>query len=433
MIRHLRSGITVLVLVLTATACSGGAEPGGSEAGDRPVKVLGPWTGKQEDAFRALLDKSKVDYIYQGTAAQREVLLSQVQAGTPPDIAVMPNVGELADYARDGQLRSLEGLYEPTRYGPPWVPRASGTGHSYWVPVKADLKSIVWHRSDDGPPAERPPRIDEWCVGMGDDGASGWPGSDWIEDILLQRYGPRLYARWAGGAEKWTSERVESVWRGWGTLLKQSSGKAKRALLTDHRGEAGKDGLLYSGGRRTSSPCTLEHQGSFARTFYDDKAAGARFTLSHTLLPGGPYPERGREVSADYAAMFTRTDQSQKLLRYLASADVQQRWAKQNKPPVYPFSANSGVSDRTHDDRTSQRIATLLTDEKAARCLDASDTMPPAVRDAFYEATLRFMSNPDDPRPLLKGIQKVQQVEQDKLRAQGELRKDGTWMTGVCS
>lgn len=442
--RAKRPAVVLVLLALTAAACSGGGEA--TEAEDRPVTVLGTWTAGQEDAFRELLDRSGVDYVYQGTAAQREVLLSQVKSGNPPDIAVMASPGELADYVREGELQPLDGLYEPSQYGEPWQPRVSGTRQNYMVPVKADLKSIVWYSKDAPPEKDRRPAADDWCIGMGDDGASGWPGTDWIEDILLQQTdGTQTYEEWAGGVRNWTSRPIADAWRTWGRMLARDRTTegghpaAERALSNDHRGEPGSSGLLFGGGRKPrgaerAPECSLEHQGSFARTFYGEKhAADARFVPSSELLPGGPYG-RGRqqqrhEVSADFAAMFTSTPASRKLMAYLASSGVQQRWVRSNRPPVHSFSANSGVHDRSYDDATSRDISSRLTDQDSVRCLDASDTMPPAVRDAFYEAALRFLTRPaSDPHRLLKDIQTVQNVERRKLK----LDDGEKWMTDIC-
>ncbi|GAA2077981.1 ABC transporter substrate-binding protein [Streptomyces albiaxialis] len=447
MTRAVRALLGVLLLVLTAAAagCGGTAELGSPE--ERPVAVLGPWTGDQEEDFRALLDRAGVRYTYQGTAAQREVLLSQVQSGSPPDIALLPGPGELADYARKGHLASLEGLYEPVEYGGegPWQPVASGTGGSYWVPVKADVKSLVWYRA--GGPRPDGSTVGQWCLGMIDDGASGWPGSDWIEDIVLQGYGTGIYERWAGGTLPWTDERIAAAWREWGLLLAQDDGSggedgdgrgdrgggsaARRALLTDHRGKPGAHGLLFGGGRRS---CALEHQGTFAPFFYGERASDARFVSSRSLLPGGPYmyegPERS-EVSADFAVLFKSgggpPGDRRKLLSFLASTRGQRALLK----TTGYFSANStAYPGAPGAERSGERIARRLTGKESERCLDASDVMPPAVRDAFYEEVLRFLTAPaKDPLPRLRAIQSIQRTERARLG----LGPGTPWMRGVCT
>lgn len=206
----------------------------------------------------------------------------------------------------------------------------------WWVPLKADLKSIVWYR--DGPaPARRPAPLASWCIGMGDDGASGWPGSDWIEDLILQRAGPVLYARWATGDLDWTDDRVVAAWTTWAGMLAQDPDRAGDMLLADHRGPAGGPGLLFGGG------CDLEHQGSFARAFYGADKDRAAFVDSARLLPGGPYTVKAHEVSADFAALFGRSGPAREMIRRLASRDAQEEWGRTGGV----FSANAAVPPKT--------------------------------------------------------------------------------------
>lgn len=421
MLRIPRRALVATALAALLGGCVGG-QPPVDEAADRPVTVLGPWTGTQEDTFEELLDSQDFDYVYQGTAAQREVLLSQVQAGTPPDIVIMPGTGELAEYAAEGRLEPLDGrgLYEPAHYGAPWTPRATGESgrRVYWVPVRAALKSIVWYRAANGRPESVGAR--EWCVGMGDDGAAGWPASDWIEDLVLQTAGPRTYARWARGELSWGAEPVVRAWRAWGSLMKSDGGGPPRwALLNDHRGAAGERGLLFGGRAETDERCVAEHQGSFARDLYGDAAGRADYAPSTPYLPGTTVP-RGREVSGDFAALFDDRDKAREVFGFLASARGQRAWAAASDSPLY--SANSERGMARPEDPVTLRIVRDLEDTALPRCLDASDVMPPAVRDAFYDAALQYLAADGlDPLPWLRDIQRVQDHEQRR-----------PWMTGVC-
>ncbi|TXS38368.1 carbohydrate ABC transporter substrate-binding protein [Streptomyces sp. OR43] len=408
MIPHPRALLLVLALFMTAAGC-GLAAPGGSDE-EPKVTILGPWTDDQEQRFKDVLDGFGIPYTYQGTAATREVLLAEVQAGDPPDIAILPGVGELVEYADEGRLRSLKGLYDPEEYGNPWRPGAQGVKGDLWVPLKADLKSIVWYRDGDAP-EPRPAPLASWCVGMGDDGASGWPGSDWIEDLILQRAGPVLYARWATGDLEWTDDRVVAAWTTWAGMLAQDPDRAGAMLPADHRGTAGGHGLLFGGG------CDLEHQGSFARAFYGDHKDRAAFADSAPLLPGGPYTVKAHEVSADFAALFGRSGPAREMIRRLASRDAQEEWGRTGGV----FSANAAVPPRTGT--VDRQVSRRFTDQRVPLCLDASDVMPAAVRDAFYEAVLLTMAHPAEPvRSRLADIQKVQDAQ----------ARDTRRLTGVC-
>lgn len=403
-----RALLLVLALLMAAAGC-GLAAPGGSDA-EPKVTILGPWTDAQEQRFKDVLDGFGIPYTYQGTAATREVLLAEVQAGDPPDIAILPGVGELVEYADEGRLRPLDDLYEPEEYGNPWQPEAEGVAHHLWVPLKADLKSIVWYRGGTAP-ARRPAPLSSWCVGMGDDGASGWPGSDWIEDLILQRAGPGLYARWATGDMEWTEGPVADAWTAWARMLAQDPERAGDMLLADHRGPDGGHGLLFGGG------CDLEHQGSFARAFYGDRSGRAAFVDSAALLPGGPYTLKAHEVSADFAALFGEGDAAREMIRRLASRDAQEDWGRKGGV----FSPNAAVPPKTG--AVDEEVSRRFTDQRVPLCLDASDVMPAAVRDAFYEAVLLTMAHPAEPvRSRLADIQKVQDAQPP----------DTPRLTGVC-
>ncbi|MEV6942129.1 ABC transporter substrate-binding protein [Streptomyces sp. NPDC051172] len=405
-----RFKVLVFVVVLLLTAATGIVVVWEEQDDQQPVTILGTWTGTQEKQFKEVLHGFGIPFQYQGTAAQREVLLSKVQSGEPPDIVIMPGIGELAEYADQKRLKRLNGLYDPEQYGSPWS-AASGTSRDvYWVPVKADLKSIVWYRQGHRP-AESPAPLQSWCIGMGDDGASGWPGTDWIEDLVLQRSGPDIYGKWALGKEKkekwWTSAAVRDAWEAWARPFEQNKAAAAHALLTDHRGAPGSNGLLFGGWRG----CTLEHQGSFARSFYGEAdAKHVELMDSAPLLPGGPDQVRAHEVTGDFAALFSDRRPAKDLIERLASKEGQQQWAK----VAHVFSANRQVHPR--EGRVEDQIAGRLTGD-GPRCLDASDVMAPAVRDAFYEAVLLTLAraaapnqDPDIPH-LLKDIQAVQDAQ----------------------
>ncbi|MFG3135748.1 carbohydrate ABC transporter substrate-binding protein [Streptomyces sp. NPDC048211] len=408
MTRGVRVLLLLLALCVTAAGC-GLAAPGGSDA-DPKVTILGPWTDEQEVRFKEVLNGFGIPYTYQGTAATREVLLAEVQAGNPPDIAILPGVGELVEYASEGRLHSLDGLYDPEEYGNPWRPAAEGVADDLWVPLKADLKSIVWYRTGEAP-RPRPAPLAAWCVGMGDDGASGWPGSDWIEDLILQRAGPVLYARWATGDMPWADGPVRDAWTTWARMLAQDPDAAGRMLLADHRGPAGGHGLLFGGG------CDLEHQGSFARAFYGDRSGRAAFADSAPLLPGGPYTVKAHEVSADFAALFGGGGAARDLIRRLASRDAQEDWGRKGGV----FSPNAAVPPK--DGAVDKEVSRRFTDQRVPLCLDASDVMPAAVRDAFYEAVLLTMAHPGEPvGERLDDVQKVQDAQPE----------DTPRLTGVC-
>src|ERR1700730_12983601 len=115
----------------------------------------------------------------------------------------------------------------------------SGTSHYYAVIVKAALKSVIWYDPRNLPASDLAqlsgPHLTwaqlmrltggmvagsttPWCMGLEDSSSSGWPGTDWIEDILLHQSGPQAYDRWVAGTLPWTSAPVVRAWQTFGQV-----------------------------------------------------------------------------------------------------------------------------------------------------------------------------------------------------------------------
>ncbi|MEW2283019.1 ABC transporter substrate-binding protein [Streptomyces sp. NPDC047841] len=404
------SCLAVLAAALVVGVRALGQEP--------TVTLLANWTGEDEKNFRqAVIEPFEREHHirvdYQGSNAESQVLGADVEAGTPPDVVALTGPGELAEYARQKQLLPLEDLVDQGDFGTLWA-KPLADGHVYWFPLKADLKSIVWYPAGVGEQERKQAarRPAAWCVGMGSGATSGWPGTDWIEDILLQRYGPGVYEQWARGTLRWDSKQVRTAWTTWRDLVGAGGDPdlVRRALLTP-----------YDAASRpvTASPrgCTLEHQASFIRgRQHAWKDVDGRYEPSARLLLGAP-ANRAWEVSADLVALLHATPAAKELIRYLASADTQRAWSAQQSG----FSVHTGVPPAGATDPDWRRsLARTLRDPEAVRCFDASDAMPPAVRDAFAEAAIEFLAHPGHLRDLLRSL--------DTLSATRGL----TWLPSVC-
>ncbi len=407
-----------MAIVLLLSGCSTGS-------GTAPLTVLGPWTGDEQAAFQRVLDgftrETGIPVSYQGTRAQNQVLRGYLQQGTPPDVAVLSNPAELAGYARLGDVKALDtvlGAEATAAYSPQWLKLQQLGGKAvYAVAVKADLKSIVWYTpktfTEPVPAtwdelvatsrrlsaAGQPP----WCLGMGAPPNSGFPGTDWLEDILLHRAGPGVYSSWAAGRLPWTDPAMVDAWRSWGTLVLAPGavrGGSTAALLTSFA-DAGRAMFADPPG------CALEHLGSFAIGGY-----------SAVRRPGGPpvpdrdfrffpFPGAGgagpSEVSADLAGMFRDTPAARRLMVYLAGEEGQRIWPSGGTT----FSVHQGLVDQgVYRSDVTRRIATTLA-RGGDLCFDASDLMPSAMTSAFYQAVLEYLARPDRLEALLGQLDQV--------------------------
>lgn len=394
----MRTAAILAVLAVFASAC--GAAPASADT----VSVVGIWTGPEAVAFEHVLDQFTADtgihYAYTGTRAIDQVLQADVRDGSTPDVAVVASPGQLITYYQNGQLSALDGLStSPGDYGPQWrsITRASlksGPRHQFAVVVKADLKSIVWYspsalEAKIGPvtaptwqqlstqwPAELGGT--PWCIGLGADAESGFPGTDWIEEILLHTYGPTVYAQWADGVLHWNSQPVITAFQTWQTLLNEVPGHATAALLT--RFDRAGTGMFTNPPR-----CYLDSEGSFIDSTYGNHPA------AYFPFPAiDPRTATDYEVSANLAGMFTNRPAARQLIEWLARRDAQALWPKM----AGSFSVDQHVPMTVYPDPVRRSIATRLADSGATLCFDASDLMPSQMSAAFEQAVQAFAADP---------------------------------------
>jgi alpha-glucoside transport system substrate-binding protein len=388
------------------------------------VSVLGPWTHGEQQNFEKVLNRftrdTGVKVIYQGARAVNEELSSRVQNGTSPDVAILFSPGEVGRYLRNRKLNRLDNVIDKTQrnnYTNQWQKLESlGTENLYGVVVKANLKSIIWYNPKYRPGGEiqnwdqvvawsgdkantggRP-----WCMGMGSTPTSGWPGTDWIEDILLHEFGTDIYQQWSSGRLPWTSPQIREAWERWGTIT--ATVDRRSVLLTDWS-DAGRP--MFA---NPTPGCFLDHEPSFAIANYQ--------TYDKTLKPGNdfdflPFPAFGAsrgmfEVSADMATMFNDTPQARRLIRYLATADAQRIWPHSGGGA---FSVNSKVNNdpTVYPDQVSLRIAQQLTTANVL-CYDAGDLMPATMRNAFYRGVLEYLSDPKQLTQILTELDEVRRT-----------------------
>ncbi|MFJ6654828.1 ABC transporter substrate-binding protein [Streptomyces sp. NPDC091377] len=388
-IRPRTLGILCVCLVLLGAGVVAGVRWAQSWKGS--VTLLANWSGAErerfeEDVIGPFEEKYRIDVLYQGSSALSQVLAADVAAGSAPDVAVLPGPGELLAYAVEGRLHPLDGLFDTGHYDEIWAPRMTvpdrADPHTYWLPVKAGLKSMVWYTGGAPPTVESAGGAERWCLGMESGATSGWPGTDWVEDILLQQAGPQVYEEWANGRLAWTDPAVRRAWTTWGDLVGAGGEPAGRALTTGYATDCAD--------RR------LEHQGSFRAEHW--RARGGDYVHSSEVVPGAGPDAGAWEVAGDLAALLNPTEEARQLIRYLADPGT--------ALPAYP--ANEAAAPTGGLDGTREEIgAVLLGAQRQTRCWDASDVMPRPLRDAFHRAVLRHLVEPEALDTQLRELQRL--------------------------
>jgi alpha-glucoside transport system substrate-binding protein len=403
----------VLLCGLTAVSC-------GTSGSGAAVTVLGPWTGQEASGFAAMFagfEKSTgIDVRYIGTRDADAVLASEIENGDPPDAAVLSTPGELREYAAAGRLVPLDqvpvqaGAYAPGVRALTITNGPGGAPHPYAIIIKAALKSVIWYDPHTLPSAvhsaittpdltwQRLAKLDlTWCMGMADTSSSGWPGTDWVEDLLLHRSGPQVYDRWVAGRLPWTSAEVRDAWREFGAIAGKAGG-SDHILLTGF-GQAGAPMFAARPG------CVLDHAGSFITAFYSG-TPGADYDFV-------PFPSAGKagqgaqEIAGDLLGVFHDTPAARRLAAYLTTRTAQEAWAR--RPASGAYSLNQQVPIGVYPDPVAKKIANDLTHAGTVR-FDGSDSMPQTMASAFDNAILEYLADPGRLDAILSALDKVRGV-----------------------
>jgi alpha-glucoside transport system substrate-binding protein len=388
----LAAAMTLLAAWEMSTACASGASL------RQTATVLGPWpldTAEGQVFNKVIMALGRdhgLDVSYRGIRDVVPVLDTQVNGGTPPDIVVLPNPAALAKYASNPRA-GLKGVNPQQGAG---MLYSKGASTAYGAIVKVSLKSMIWYGGNSptvGPVGtweqlvELTQRLrqsgqDSWCLGLADGSGSGWPGTDWIEDLVLHRWGANTYADWASGNVPWTDPRIRQAFQDWGQLLASAgasdAASSERVLATSWNN--GVD-------RRN---CALEHQGSFVQAEWKN----ARSTnIGFFGFPSVGAQSTGDtvEVSVDVAGLFGSTPRIRNLFDSLAHAKGQEalrKEAKRQSVTFWPWQAKASDADEAVDTAVLKRLG-------ARRCLDASDFMPRRMASSFTAAVLKFVSDPN--------------------------------------
>ncbi len=201
------------------------------------VTVFGPESSDDEaGALQAALDifaaKTGIDIQYTGARDFSDQINAQAAGGNPPDIAVFPQPGKIADFAREGFILPLPPEVQAVmeeNIGAAWNAFGNVEGTQYAIPTKADLKSLVWYQPArfEANGYEIPESWDElvaltdqmiadqntpWCVGIESGPATGWPFTDWVEDLTLRFEGADYYDAWVAHEIPFTDPAMVDIW-----------------------------------------------------------------------------------------------------------------------------------------------------------------------------------------------------------------------------
>jgi alpha-glucoside transport system substrate-binding protein len=370
------------------------------------------------------MDQTGVTVDYEGTRDLNAVLTTRVQGNNPPDLAGLPGPGPMADFARQGKLVDLDQIVDMQalrdEYAPTWIQLGTVDNKLVSIFIKASIKGSIWYdpkNLQQFTNGQNPKTWDElmqlsqriqqsgatpWCVGLESGSASGWPGTDWIEDLVLRQSGPDVYQNWYQGKLPWTSNEIKQAFQAFGTVIADGSAYGGRQyILATNFGNAG-DPLF------TNPPgCYLHHQLSAITDFFTKNNPSVKAGEDFNYFP---FPDINSqysgslEAAGDLFGMFKDTPQARQLIQYLTTPEAQTIWVKRGGA----LSPNRRVTADQYPDEISRNQSQDLINAKTV-VFDASDQMPDAMNQAFFTGILNFVQNPGNVDSILADLDRTRQ------------------------
>ena len=260
------------------------------------LTVFGPWLGPDQENVEAVLDAfsaaSGHDVSYVGSDSFEQQIMVDAEAGSAPNVAVFPQPGLAADMASRGFLAPLKdgtGDWIRDNYaaGDSWVSLGTyadenGSDHLYGFFYKVDVKSLVWYNPENFEDFgyEVPTTMEElkaleaqmiadgetpWCVGLGSGGATGWPATDWVEDLLLRTQPPEVYDQWVTNEIPFDDPRIVGAIEAFGEFIQDGKVAGGRGAVASTDFRDSPKGLFAS-----PPQCMMHRQASFIPAFFPE-------------------------------------------------------------------------------------------------------------------------------------------------------------------
>ncbi|MEM9483268.1 MAG: ABC transporter substrate-binding protein [Cyanobacteria bacterium P01_F01_bin.116] len=397
---------SLLSILLLLTACNGDSQ---NSRDQNTLVILGSLTGVGqeivEEAFAPFTAETGIEVVYEGTDAFTTVLPIRVAGGDVPDLALFPQPGLMADLAREGALTPLDDVVDSSTlnsaFDSAWVDLGSVDGNLYGLWMRSDPKSFVWYAPESFESAGYtiPTSWDElmaltekiaadgntpWCFGMESGEASGWVGTDWVEDILLRTAGPDVYDQWVSHEIPFDAPPVKEAVETFGKIVRNDRyvrGGVVGAISTPF-GDA--PAAMFD----QPPGCYLHRQASFITDFLPDTVEPGK-DVQVFLLPGqaakAPLLTGGLVF-----AMTNDTPAARAAMQYLTTATPHESWAARGY-----ISPHQQVDLATYPNEGIRQMATILTEAETIR-FDGSDLMPAAVgTGTFWTEMMNYVSGAD--------------------------------------
>lgn len=405
--------VLLLALVLIPLTAKLAPPPAASAQGQR-IEILSPWGGEEEQALLQVLaafeEKTGIKVDHTGTRDVASVI-ARAEAGNPPDFYISPLPAVVWEFARDGYLVPVDSFLDMAKieaaFAPDWRSLGSYDGHLYGIWGEVAPKSLVWYSPElFAEKGYTPPTtwdemlalteqlaadgVTPWSIAMESGDATGWVGTDWIEDIMLRTVGPEVYDQWVSHEIPWTDPRVKAAWEKFGEIAldEQYVFGGIEGELTIFFGD-GADALYTDPANAALHRMALFIYGFIKSHFPDiQPVSQVDFFMVPPIDPqfGNPMLSSGSQL-----IMFNDRPETREFMEFWAGEEAQTLIVQS----FNRLSASSEVPLDVYSDPILQKAAEALVSANAIR-FDGSDLMPSSIgAGAFWVGVVDYVSGAD--------------------------------------
>ena len=414
-------GAAATALMSLSLAACGGGDSGSSN--DKSVTI---WTSMDQPVVdgleKTLAEKAKAEGItvkWQRVTDINTLIMTKLNSSDKPDIAVIPQPGVVANIVKRGAAIPLDDVLDMNTVNSSMLPGVvdAGTvdGKYYGLQINASVKSLVFYPKKAWEQAGYPiPKtIDElnsltdkikadgntpWCMGIESDTATGWPATDWFEDLIARYGGPDVYNQWVTHEIPFTSD-----------VVKQAGAEFDKLMFTDGNVLGGREAIASTNFGTAGNPmfdskpgCWMYKQGTFITGFFpksvqsdlDNQVGVFPFPPAQT---GGENPVVG---GGDLATILSDDDATKSVMKMLSESDIGTEAAK----------SGAYISPHKDFDPSGYPNEIMKTAAKAATgattfLFDGSDQMPGEVgAGTFWKEITAWITGQEDLDTALQNI-----------------------------
>ncbi len=385
---------TALALSLSLTACGVGGDDD-----DDAVEILATTDPLVFEGLKkkieAEAEAAGINVDFQRVDDINRLIMTRIQAGDEPDIAVIPQpgvIGQIVD--RDRAIELTDDIIPPEAIEdmtPGTLEAGQFDGKQYGLMISMNVKSLVFYPKKAWEQAgyEVPESLEElqqltdqikqdggtpWCFGIESAAATGWPATDWIEDLVMRVGGPEVYEQWVTHEIPFDSDPVrESASVMEDLLLAEGNVPGGREAIASTSFDAAEDTMWQE-----DPGCWLYKQGNFI--------VSADFIPQRIIdnvdeeigVFGFPPAEGGGENpvlgGGDLATLLNDSDDAKQMMEILADVDL----GAEAAPTSSFISPHTSFDTSLYPSDLTRQIADVAYDSDVV-LFDGSDLMPGEV------------------------------------------------------